>query len=367
MGYIRASDFGVVADGVTPDTLAWNAVIAEWKATGKEIVLPKGGSVVTDTVLFDNVGTDYFNQGPRIISPYGPLGSYFIGSGISGKPVMKIDGRNPSCASTTYFSNTKIECLGIRQDGTCTMSDAFEYHATWHSTFEEIRIKDASNRGVFAANPKFGTGNSVGDNNASSQVDFIHLRVENCKGPAWSSAGSWGGIANHTFKHFHAINNASETGGAQIDIDGALHINFDMTSAAAFNNLPVPLVKVRGTNLYPDTVVFQGGEFGNASGDHFVVEKALGMCVRDIRQIRRGGETAARYGFLLDNANGRIIRDLTVTGVVLAVEGAVATQNTTAVPFTWMKKTGGPLETSPMIYSPSMANSPGVVVYEGFP
>lgn len=353
------ADHGAAFDGVTDDTLAWQAAIADWKATGREIICPSGGSVVTDTILFDNVNTVSYSQGPRIRGQ-GPLASYLIGKNLSSKPVLRIDGRNASAPNhATYFAATKIEGLGIRQEN-CTYSDGIDYQSTWHSRFDEIHMSSLSGRGYYARNPAYGSGAEVGDNNASAHVDIINNRITGCKGPAWSSDGSHGGVTNHTFKHLYALDNANTFGAGQIDNDGALHFEMAMCSIAATNNLNVPLVKLRGTSVIPDQVVIRGGEYGNACGTHFDVDTVNGLHVSCIRQVRRSGETAARYGFVLRNATG-LIRQFTFHDILLNVD------NATTVPFTWMMKTGtGGLEYVYVGYSPAMNNAPGVVYYEGF-
>lgn len=357
-----AEDFGAAFDGVTDDTHAWQSAVSEWKATGREIVTPKGKSVVTDTVLFDNVETSHFSQGPRIVSDSGPLHSRIVGKGLIGKPVIKIDGRNPAVTThPSYFAYTKIEGLGIEQVN-CQNSDGIEYHATWHSRFDEVSMKSISGRGYFAKNPQFGGGTNVGDNNASAHVEFTNNRIEGCAGPAWSSDCSYGGITNHTFRHLYAVDNAHTFGQGQIDNDGALHLEMVMCSIAASNNINRPLVKVRGTNLVPDQLVVRGGEYGNASGTHFDVDCITGFSVMSIRQVRRKNETASRYGFLLRNATGTI-RNFNFLDILLSVDNVVSD----SAPFTWMKKTSAaPLQAVHFGYSPVLDNAPGVVPYEGF-
>jgi len=355
------ADHGALFDGFTDDTVAWKSAVADWKATGREIVCPVGRSVVSDTILFDNIGTKQFSQGPRIHAP-GPLSSYLIGKGMSNKPVIKIDGRNPSVtAHPTYFGATRIEGLGIEQED-CTNCDGLDYQSTWHTTFEEIHMRGLSGRGYFARNPQYGVGSEVGDNNASAHVDILQSRVTDCAGPAWSSAGSYGGVTNHALKQFYSMNNAHSFGEGQIDNDGALHFEMANCYVGAFNNVNRPLVKLRSSHVIPDQVVIKGGEYGNGGGTHFDVDTVTGFNVMSIRQVRRFGETAARYGFLLRNATG-LIRNFNFLDILLNVDNVAYD----SAPFTWMKKTGpSPLEAVHFGYSPALNNAPGVVPYEGF-
>ncbi len=97
----NAADFGVMADGTTDDTSAWQGGIAKLAAVGGGVLLaPIGTSVISQTLLLDSDGAKIIGQGRGAyhdVNPLAPAASTLRWAGTAGGTMVRV---GPDVGST---------------------------------------------------------------------------------------------------------------------------------------------------------------------------------------------------------------------------------------------------------------------------
>lgn len=302
------------------DDEKFTAALAYAKTNKVGIVLPARSIDINITKVYDTSGLGFY-QGLQLFGA-GQLATTLvnrINSGGIGGPTLRL---TSGSASSDQQQGGIVQGIGFAQVGAGTDGHGIEYRGTWHQRFQNIYAQSLTGAALRCVN-------SAADADSSAHVNINMCRFMECTGGAWNGDGGSGGISVHTIRDLYATN-CGATAGASVIIDGCVH--FDMRQCSITGQgggaPAVPLVHIKNTAIRSRLISIEGGEYGNNSGTHLLVDAVTVLTVGGIRHVRRSGETNSTNGIVF--ANGSSLHQ----GVVIE---QVELQIDTAAPvWTWM-------------------------------
>lgn len=292
---ISVREYGVTLDGVTDDTVAFQAAITDARDNLVNLYVPAGDILITSPLVYDTTGLGFY-PGLRMFGA-GQLSSQFINNinaaGVGG-PVLRL---TSGASSADQQQGGIVSGLGCVESGSGTDAHFIEYRGTWHQKYENLYADSLTGAGLRCIN-------SAADADSSAHVNISMCRFMSCAGGSWNGNGGSGGISVHTIRDLYATN-CGATSGASVIIDGCVHFDMRQCSitgqgAGAPN---VPLVHIKNTSIRSRLVSIEGGEYGNNGGTHVLVDAVTILTIDGIRHVRRSGETNSTLGIVFANGS----------------------------------------------------------------
>lgn len=341
---LNAADYGVQADGVTDDTLAWTGVIAAANnliaatGNGRTILAPRGTSVVSSTLLVDGIGVTIRGEGGYtsiIKAKTGFVGEAVIkfrqGIGALINPGhslqdIQIDCNNQACHGVTayklydyvYWRNVGIRNVASNQSAvrlipdpsianpisqTILWENVLGIHFAANATSPTFYL-DTVHEATFIGCKAWG-GNGSG---ASGGAPSWHLN--NCRGinlVGCSSADSSGTgikitttdrasigitITGHTFENVASM----------LDVDGA-----DGTNTVQYLTLRSPRIEQTVGGITLDNVVVADLETRSQAVTIAASCSQVHVTTNDTTQVTNNGTNTSVHGWANAGTGGNVV------------------------------------------------------------
>lgn len=312
LDFVSVKDFGALGNGVADDYTALQNALNYARLNRRWLFWPEGRYRTTQTLTWHGtVASGVYGHAPIFIGE-GHKSSILINAIAAGGTTLDIY----AVTNLTFLSGGLIAGIGFEQSVTgTTSSHGIEYEGLWHSCFSRIRVQGMSGAGLKVNNPGDGDGKS------SAHVRFEDSIILGNGMAGWTSQGGNAGVSTHTFDNCDFKDNGKTAGIGQIIIDGTVRMVMRMCSVTS-SDTTTPCVRILRTNVVSQDICFDGGEYGNGSGVHFVIDSVLNFESYRVRHVRRTGETTSQFGYYFSGSGGGVAIGVTIEHPILAIDTA---------------------------------------------